>query len=148
MLEHFATAFAAHAAFAGLEAAFRHVAKKRPDLEKAAQLAAASKNPQEIERVFEAAVGVIIAEAQAGAIKVDGATLTALRGIKFDHQHGTVTIGNATISAAVLVTGGSQSATGQTTIGGNTTLASKGTRIDLGTGASITMTGGASIKQT
>jgi hypothetical protein len=148
LLEHFATAFAAHAAFDGVKAALRLVANRHPELEKAAEEAAASKDALKIEQAFESAVGVIIAEAKAGTISVDGATLTALRGIKFDHQHGTVTIGNATVSAAVLVTGGSADATGETTIGGNTTLASQGTKIEVGSGASIKMTGGASIKQT
>ncbi len=71
---------------------------KRP-----AKQAAASGNPQKIERVFETAIGIIIAEAQSGQIKLDKTVLVALRGIKFDHQHGTVTIAGKTISAEVLV---------------------------------------------
>jgi hypothetical protein len=148
MLEHFAVAFAAHAAFSGIEAALKYVAKKRPDLEAAAQKAAASNNPREIDKVFQEAIGVIIAEAASGAINVDGATIAALRGVKFDHQHGTVTIGNTTVSASVLVTGGSAGATGKTEIGGNTKLSTKGTSIEIGQGASITITGGARIEQT
>lgn len=148
MLEHFAAALAAHAVFSGVEAAFRYVAKKRPDLEAAAKKAAEAKNNQEISKIFEEAIGVIVADAASGAIQLDGATVTALRGVKFDHQNGTVTIENTKVSAAVLVTGGSAGATGKTTVGGNTKLSSQGTSIDVGPGASITITGGAIIKQT
>ncbi len=148
MLEHFAVAFAAHAAFSGVEAALKYVAKKRPDLEFAAQKAAAINNPREIDKVFQEAIGVIIADAESGAISVDGATISALRGVKFDHQHGTVTIGDTTISAAALVTGGSDGATGKTELGANTKLSTKDTSIEIGHGASITMTGGARIVQT
>jgi hypothetical protein len=148
MLAELAMGLATSATYDGIKAAFQYVASKRPDLEKDAQEAAASKNQQKIQQVFESAIGIILAEAKTGSIKVDGATLTALRGIKFDHQHGTVTIGDTTISAAVLVTGGSAGATGKTTLGGNTTLATKGTKIEIGKGAFIEMTGGAKIEQT
>jgi hypothetical protein len=134
MLEHFATAFAAHAAWSGVEAslrqAFQFVAKKRPELEEAAVQALATNNAREAEHVFEEAVNAIIGEAQSGSIKIDGATMTALRGIKFDHQHGMIFIGNTTISAGTLVTGGSAGSTGKTTVGERTTLATKGTKIE------------------
>jgi hypothetical protein len=103
MLERFAIAFTDEAIFNSLETALRYTANKHRDLEKAAKAAAASGNPQKIERVFETAIGIIIAEAQSGQIKLDKTVLVALRGIKFDHQHGTVTIGGKTISAEVLV---------------------------------------------
>ena len=35
------------------------------------------------------------------------ATLTALKGIRFDHEQGRIDIGNSTVAADVLVTGGS-----------------------------------------
>jgi len=103
MLERFAIAFTDEAVSSILETALRHIANRHRDLEKAAKQAAASGNPQKIERVFETAIGIIIAEAQSGQIKLDKTVLIALRGIKFDHQHGTVTIGGKTISAEVLV---------------------------------------------
>lgn len=145
MFEHFAIAFAAHASFAAIETAFKYVARKRPDLVAAAS---AAQNTEQIERIFKEAVGVIIAEAATGRIIVDGAAISALRGVKFDHQHGQVTIGNTQVSAQVLITGGSAGATGKTHIGGNTSLRSQGTSIEVGQGASIVMTGGASIRQT
>lgn len=147
MLEHFAVAFAAHAAFTGVEAALKYVARKRPDLEAAAQKAAAQNDVREIDRIFQEAIGVIVADAGSGAIKIDGATIQALRGVKFDHQHGTVMIGNTTVSANVLVTGGSVNSTGTTTIDGNTRLASKGTAIEVGHGAKIVISGNSRIEQ-
>ena len=146
-MEHYLLALAAHAsvdlAKSGLSAAIRHVAKKRLDLEAAAVQAQAQNNASLAERIFEEAVGVIIAEAAAGKIEVDKAAITALKGVKFDHQHGRIQIQDSTVAAEVLVTGGSPGATGETNIGGNTSLRSKGTAIDVGKGASIKITGGA-----
>jgi hypothetical protein len=103
MLERFASAFTDEDVFLSLQTALRYTANKHRDLEKQAKQAAASGDAQKIERVFETAIGIIIAEAQSGQIKLDKPVLIALRGIKFDHQHGTVTIGGKTISAEVLV---------------------------------------------
>ena len=103
---------------------------------------------QDIERIFSEAVGVIDANAGTGAIDIDGALLEAIRGARFDHANGTVDIANSTVKAPVLVTGGSDGTTGQTTIGGNTSLKSQGTEIRIGKGASIKISGNASIKQT
>ena len=72
----------------------------------AAADAAANGDIGEIERVFAEARDVIIGKAAIGAINVNGAVLSALKGIKFDHQHGTVEIGNSVVSSDVLVTGG------------------------------------------
>lgn len=128
--------------------AFRHVATKRPDLNDAASKAVAAGDMSLAADVFEKAIGVIVADAASGELTVDGGALNALKGIKFDHQHGQVSIKNARVSADVLITGGSTGASGQTNIGGNTVLKSAGTSIEIGHGASIKITGGASIKQT
>ena len=56
---------------------------------------------------IEEAVGVIVARAATGSINIDEATLTALKGIRFDHEHGRIDIGNSAVAASVLVTGGS-----------------------------------------
>lgn len=56
MLEHFAVAFGAHAAYDVFKDCFRYVANARPDLEQAAQKAAASDDPIQIEKVFKEAV--------------------------------------------------------------------------------------------
>jgi hypothetical protein len=119
--------------------------KLDPQLEPKLQAAGTSKQLQE---VLSGVSGVLEANANTGSIAVDGALLEAIRRIHFDHQHGTVTIGNSTVSSAVVVTGGSTGATGQTIIGGNTFLKSQGTSIEVGRGASIKISGGANIKQT
>ena len=111
VLDHFAIAFFAHAAYdiskTTLTSLFQDVAKQRPDLERAGKNAMVSGNVREAERVFEEAVGVIVARAATGSINIDEATLTALKGIRFDHEQGRIDIGNSTVAADVLVTGGS-----------------------------------------
>jgi len=102
---------------------------------------------EDIERIFREAVGVIDAAAGRGSLDVDSSFLSAVRGIRFDHQHGQVSIQGSTINAPVLKTGGSGSSTGKT-IMSDAVLTSKGTSIHIGKGASIVMTGGASITQT
>ena len=124
---------------------FEQVFKLKPDLEEQLKNA---KSSVDIEAIFQEAVGVIDANAANGHIVVDGGLLEALRGIRFDHAHGTVTISGTQIKSDVLQTGGSASSTGKTIIKDNTTMKSKGTSISIGKGASITMTGGATITQT
>ena len=150
-LTEFGIAIAAHlvtdAGKAAARSAFEYLRSTRPDLESRAKNAQVSGNFAEIEKIFQEGVGVIVAAAASGKISVDQATLTALRGVKFDHQHGIIEINNTKIRAQVLITGGSDNATGQTHIGGNTVMASQGTSINVGHGASIVMTGGAKIIQ-
>jgi hypothetical protein len=124
---------------------FFEAIKAKPELE--ARLKSAS-HPAEIETIFRDAVGVIDASAAHGEIKIDGSLLRALRGIRFDHAHGTVTIAGTTVNSHVLVTGGSSGATGRTVIGGNTSMNSHGTSMEVGNNCSIVITGGASIRQT
>lgn len=108
----------------------------------------AATSSQDVERIFQEAVGVIDANAGKGEIEVDSSILTALRGIRFDHAQGQVIIAGSVVQAPVLVTGGQRGATGQTLIGGNTSLKSDGTKIDVGKKASIKIKGDAQIKQT
>lgn len=124
---------------------FTKAFRLKPPLEKQLRNAATS---QQLQQVLNDATGVIEANAAAGTIDVDGALLQAIKHIRFDHQHGTVTIGNSTVVSAIVVTGGSAGATGQTLIGGNTELRSAGTSIKIEQGATIKMTGSASIRQT
>jgi hypothetical protein len=58
-------------------------------------------NAQKIERAFETAVGILIAGAQAGTM--NGDTLNAFRAVRFDHMHGTYSIGGTTFSALTLI---------------------------------------------
>ena len=122
---------------------FQEAFSLRPQLEQKVRQA---HSPADFESIFREATGVIDAAAGSGSIRVDSAFLSALRGIRFDHQNGTVSIAGCTVTAPVLQTGGT--GTGQTTVGGGTSLASQGTRIDIGHGASIVISGNASIKQT
>ena len=124
---------------------FEKVFEIKPELEEKLKEA---KNSKDVELVFKEAIGVIDANADKGNITVDGGLLEALRGIRFDHAHGTVNISNTEVKSEVLVTGGSASSTGTTTIKDNTILKTKGTSISVGNGFSITMTGGATITQT
>jgi hypothetical protein len=130
---------------AAVERFFRKAAELKPSLKAEIQSAQTS---QDLERIFSEAVGVIDANAGTGSVDIDGALLEAIRGARFDHAHGTVDIANSRVSAPVLVTGGGIGATGQTLVGGNTSLKSQGTEIKVGKGASIKITGNASIKQT
>lgn len=147
MFEHFFTAFAAHAAYEELKRAFDYVARVRPDLAHKARTAEYEGNINNLESVFREAVGVIVAAAGNGKINIDRATITALNWAKFDHQNGRIVIENTIVSAPVLVTGGNPGAKGVTNIGGNTSLRSQGTQIDVGQGCGITITGGANITQ-
>jgi len=108
---------------------------------------ASATTSNDIEQIFNEAIGVIDANAGSGSIDIDGSLLNALRGARFDHAHGIVQIANSRVEAPVLVTGGASGATGSTTVGGNTSLKSSGTEIKIGGGASIKISGNASIKQ-
>ena len=73
VLDHFPIVFFSHAAYdiseTTLTSLFQDVAKQRPDLERAGKNAMVSGNVLEAERVFEEAVGVIVAHA-AGSINI------------------------------------------------------------------------------
>ena len=124
---------------------FQTAARLHPPLAEDMQGASTT---QDVERIFRDLVGVIDAHAGTGAIKMDGALLSALREIRFDHAGGRIHIGNTTIQAPVLVTGGRAGATGETIIDGKTKLKSAGTEIDVGQGAQIKAIGNAQIEQT
>jgi hypothetical protein len=121
---------------------FKKAILLEPSLEEQIQKA---RTPEDFEKVFEDAVGVIDAAAGSGIIDVHDAFLEALRGIRFDHQNGTVTIQGSRLQAPIMQTGGT--GTGKTTIGGNTSLKSHGTEISIGNGASIIISGNANIRQ-
>jgi len=124
---------------------FTTVFREKPELEKKLENVSSI---TDVELIFREAVGVIDACAVKGSINIDGGLLEALRGIRFDHAHGTVNISGTTMKAPVLVTGGGVGASGTTVVGENTEMRSKGTSIKLGKGCSIKMTGGSNIKQT
>ena len=139
-----ATSYFVHFTAPSVERFFSTVFRLKPDLENRLRSAQTTKD---IEQIFREAIGIIDANAGAGTIEVNRALVEAIRGIRFDHASGLVTIFGSTISAPVLVTGGGPGATGQTDIEGGTELKSKGTSIKIGKNASIKMTGNAQIKQ-
>ena len=103
MLERFAVAFTDDATYESVKTALRLVAIKHPDLEKSARSAAISRDAQKIERAFETAIGMLIAQAQAGTIKMNPSTLKTLRTVRFDHMHGTYSVGGGPVSALTLI---------------------------------------------
>jgi len=115
--------------------------KLKPSLENDLKNA---KSTVDFERVFKEAVGVIDAKVGTGSISVDNGLLTAVKGIRFEHDNGVVSINGSTLNAMILHTGGS--GTGKTTIT-NSKMKSQGTEIQVGQGANIIITGNASIKQ-
>ena len=128
-----------------VERFFSTIFRLKPDLENRLRSAVTT---EDIDQIFREAIGIIDANAGVGTIEVDRALVEAIRGIRFDHASGIVTISGSTISAPVLVTGGGSGATGQTDIGGGTEMKSKGTSIKIGENASIKISGNAQIKQT
>lgn len=104
-----------------------------------------AETPQDFEEVLNRVVGTIDASAGTGNVKVNGALMEAMRGIRFDHQDGTVTIDGATLQAPRLYTGGKGK--GKTSIGSDSALHSEGTSIQIGQGAFIEISGDASITQ-
>lgn len=126
-----------------IQSFFGKVFQIKPELEDSFKKAS---TPQDIEQIFRDAVGVIDAAAGQGQLDIDGAILEAIRGIRFDHQNGTVNILGTTMKADVLVTGGSFGSTGETTIQ-QTEMKSKGTQITVSGNAQIKISGNASIKQ-
>ncbi len=120
---------------------FQKAFQKKPELETELKTA---KTPSDFERVFREAVGVIDALAGSGSIEIDNSSLEALRGIRFNHQNGNVTIAGSKLSAPLLQTGGTGS--GQTEIT-NSMLKSQGTQISAIGSAKINIKGDAKISQ-
>ncbi|MFA6033130.1 MAG: hypothetical protein WC889_09550 [Myxococcota bacterium] len=139
----FGASVGANISTAAIAAIAQKIFRSRPDIERRLSQPTSS---QDFESALGELAGALEVFAGTGAISIDGAFVSALRLAHFDHQNGTVIIGNARVTAPVLLTGGSGS--GQTVIGGNTELSSAGTKIQVGQTASIVITGNAGIKQT
>ena len=147
-LEAFLLSLAANAAYgltsAAVQKVMSAVERERPELVAKADEADAAGNLGDL---AELAAGALEVAAASGTVKIEAAAIEAARSAVFDHQHGCITIGGSQVYAPTLQTGGAQNATGQTTIGENTSLKSAGTEIKLGKGASIQISGNAQIKQ-
>ena len=121
---------------------FNWVIEKKPQLK---ELLRKAETPQDVENIFNEAIGVFNANAGTGSIGIDRALITAIRSAKFNHANGKVTINNSTVSAPRLRTGGDKGAKGKTIIE-DSDLRSKGTRIS-GKGYRIEISGDAHIDQ-
>lgn len=123
---------------------FEKIFLKKPEL---AQKLTEAKTINDIEEVFEEAIEVIDLYANTGEISIDGGLIEAIRGVRFNHDNGFVSINNTTVQSNVLVTGGNSNSTGKTVITNQTEMKSKGTSISIGKGCSIIISGNAQIKQ-
>lgn len=122
--------------------AFQQVFKLKPNIEEEFKNA---KTDVDFEKVFKEVVGLIDAHADDGSIEIDKSFLTALNGIRFDHQNGKVLISDSTLTAPVLQVGGANKGTGKTEITGSN-LSGSSSRIKIGHNAGITISGGARIR--
>ena len=132
-----------HFSAKAVESLFKKVFQRAPALEKRLQSA---RTTHDVEAIFRESIGVIDAHAADGSINIDGALLNAMRGMRFDHANGTVTVSGSVLSAPVLVTGGQPRATGATIIKGSS-MRSARTSIEMNEHSSIKMTGASRIIQ-
>lgn len=139
----FCTSFLANYSTDAVKNFFGKAIELKPELEQKVQLA---KNLQDVEAIFDEATGVINAYAGDGALNIDGGLLEALRGIRFDHARGIVTIDNTAVSAPVIQYGGRTNSSGQTTIT-NTHSTTGGTSIKVSGGSKIIISGNSKIIQ-
>ncbi len=104
----------------------------------------AADTPSDFQKVFEEAIGVIDAQAKDGTLAVDGSLLTAMRGIRFDHGDGYVSIKNSVLRAPRISLGGAGK--GETILSESDSHA-EGSSISLGPGAGIKISGNGNIQQ-
>lgn len=129
-----------------VEKFFRKALELAPTLEEKIQNASTTET---VESVLDEASKVIEAAAGTGTIDISGykIIIEAIKGIRFDHEKGIVNLNGAILSAPKIVTGSTASnATGQTLIT-DTEMNTGGTRISVGKGAFIKISGNASIRQ-
>ena len=123
---------------------FYQIGNRNPALKERMKNAATS---HDVEEIFKESLGMVDIHAGHGSIVIDDAIVSALRKVRFDHEHGLVNISGTDIQAPEIVTGGTRTTSGQTILGENTALRSAGTAIEIGSGAQIVITGDASIRQ-
>lgn len=130
-----------------IKVAIRDAFGNRPDLYKSLQ---EDQSDECARRIAPELIGQIEARAGNGDghVFIDEAVLRALRSIRFDHEHGDVRINNSEIAAGEVQFGGERrGSTGQTVIT-ETLSTTQGTSVKVsGKGASIRLTGNATLKQ-
>ena len=139
----FCTGFLANYSTDAVKHFFGKAIELEPELEQKIKQA---KSLQDVEAIFNEATGVIDAYAGTDSLDIDGGLLEALKGIRFDHAQGSVSINGATVSAPAIQYGGGIGSTGQTTIT-DTHSTTGGTSIKVSGGAKITISGNAKITQ-
>lgn len=103
-------------------------------------------NSRDVENVIQKIKVVFEARAGDDSIEMYKNTINALGGATFDHEKGTITIEGSTITAEILVIGGSGDSSGETTIGGDTEVGSENARMKTTGNAQVKIKGNASIK--
>lgn len=127
-----------------IQKAFKFVLHLKPELKNNLN---SIQNTKNVEDLFREMIGVIDAQAGKGTIDIDSAFIEALKGIRFNHASGTVTINGTTISAPVIKTGGGAGGVGRTIIS-ETELKTDKTSIKVkGKRSSIKISGDANITQ-
>src|SRR5690606_17939217 len=119
VLLNLGTGVGANFATSGIKTALGSLFKDRPDLDRRIS------NPtsgEDLQSALSEVASQLQVLAASGSVQIDGAVITALSGARFDHNSGRIHIGNTTVSAARLQTGGT--GPGQTVISGNTELRS------------------------
>lgn len=126
---------------------FKNALSKDPSI---AQKVIEADTIEEKEAIFSEILGIINASAEDGSIEInsdeDRILVESLTAISLDHARGYVSISGADIKSDTIFTGGAYNSTGQTNIT-NTNMSTGGTRISVGKGAFIKISGNASIKQ-
>lgn len=105
---------------------------------------------EEKEAIFTEILGIISVSAEDGGIEIsseeDRVLVESLTAIRLDHARGYVNIAGADIKSDTILTGGGINSTGKTNIT-NTNMSTENTRISIGKGAFIKISGNALIKQ-
>ena len=139
-VEHVVGVASGHAIGETLWHGIRDVLRSHPEI--AGHLA----SRDDFERGMDELAGQLEALAGTGRIAIDRAVIVALRSARFDHQDGTIHIGNSTVEAPTIIIGGGERGAGHTRVDGTSSLRASGAGIETEQGASVTVEGNASIK--
>lgn len=105
---------------------------------------------KEKEDIFTEILGIISLSAEDGSIEInseeDKILLRSITSIKLDHARGFINMYGADIKSDTIITGGGINSTGETNIT-NTNMSTNNTQISISKGASIKITGNASMSQ-
>jgi len=103
-----------------------------------------AKTTFDLECIFNEATGVIDAHAKDDSIEIDDSMLQAIKGIRFDHGNGIISISGSEISSSVIQYGGQEGNSGETLI---TNTISKGEGSTVKVNSSLKLKGSAKLIQ-